>query len=252
MIIDTHAHLNISQFDHDIEDVIARAKELGVTKIIVIGMDDYHNKKAIELADKYPSVYAAVGVHPVDIDKAIVADVIPYLSHPKVVSIGEIGIDLYWKKDNLDTQKQVFKDQIELAIKYDLPVVVHTRESFNEAYEVVKPYQGRIRGVFHAFSSGLEDAYKAIDLGFYIGLGGVVTFPKANMTHELAKNIPLEHILVETDSPFLTPVPYRGKRNEPGYTKYVVDEIAKIKQIDPKVVAETTSNNAIRLFKLEK
>src|SRR5690606_2393354 len=124
---------------------------------------------------------------------------------------------LYWNKDNLEAQKQAFTEQIKLAIEYDLPIIIHTRDSFNEAYETIKPFKGKIKGVFHSFSAGLKEARMAIDLGFYIGIGGVVTFPKATILHELAKEIPLEHMLVETDSPFLTPVPYRGKRNEPGY-----------------------------------
>lgn len=251
MIIDTHSHLNMDQFEPDLEAVIKRSNELGVTRIIVIGMDDFHNKKALEIAEKNDHIYAAVGVHPVDIHKANVKDVIPLLRHPKVVAVGETGIDLYWKKDNLEAQKIVFIEQIKLAIEYDLPIIIHTRDSFNEAYETIKPFKGKIRGVFHSFSAGITEAKTAIDLGFYIGIGGVVTFPKATTLHELVKEIPLEHLLVETDSPFLTPVPYRGKRNEPGYTKYVVDEIAKIKQIDPSIVAAKTSENAIKLFRLE-
>ncbi len=251
MIIDTHAHLNMDQFEHDLETVIKRSNELGVGKIIVIGMDDFHNQRALAIAEKHEHIYAAVGVHPVDIHKADVKDIIPLLKHPKVVAVGETGIDLYWNKDNLEAQKLAFRKQIKLAIEYDLPIIIHTRDSFFEAYETIKPFKGKIKGVFHSFSAGLKEARMAIDLGFYIGIGGVVTFPKATTVHELAKEIPLEHMLVETDSPFLTPVPYRGKRNEPGYTKYVVDEIAKIKQIDPNIVAEVTTMNANKLFRLE-
>lgn len=252
MIIDTHAHLNTKSYDEDLDLVISRAKTYGVEKIIVIGMDDYHNKKAIELANIYPNLYATVGVHPCDVETEKIEDIMPLLKQNKVVSIGEIGIDLYWKKDNLDKQIIYFKRQLDLAYEYNLPVVIHTRESFNEAYEVVKPYKDKVTGVFHAFSSRLEDAKKAIELGFYIGIGGVVTFSKRGELEDIVREIPLEKIIVETDSPYLTPKPFRGKRNEPGYTKYVVEEIAKIKNIDVKMVEEITSNNAIALFRLEK
>lgn len=252
MIIDTHAHLNMHQFDKDLDAVINNAKALDVGKMIVIGMDKYHNQRALFLAEKYDNLFAAIGVHPVDVNKLTVDDIIPYLGKDKVVAVGETGIDLYWNKDNLEKQKTYFVRQIELAIQYDLPIIIHTRNSFDEAYDCVKPYKGKLRGVFHSFSSGLKEAKMVIDLGLYIGISGVVTFPKAIELKEIVKEVSLEHLLLETDAPFLTPAPYRGKRNEPGYTFYVAREIANIKAIDIETVKKVTTENANKLFRLEK
>lgn len=251
MIIDTHAHLNTKQYNDDLLEVISRSNTYGVTKIIIIGMDHYHNQKAVEIANNFDNIYATVGIHPCDVETEKIEDIFQFLDQKKVVAIGEIGIDLYWNNDNLDKQITYFKKQLDIAQKYNLPVVIHTRESFNEAYDVAKDYKGKVTGVFHAFSSTLEDAKKAVDLGFYIGIGGVVTFSKRGELEDIVREIDLSKIIVETDSPYLTPKPFRGKRNEPGYTKFVVDEIAKIKNIDVEEVKKITSNNAIKLFGLE-
>ncbi|VEU82907.1 TatD family hydrolase [Acholeplasma hippikon] len=251
MMIDTHAHLNTDAYKEDLDEVISRADLYGVKKIIVIGMDKYHNEKAVELANNYANLYATVGVHPCDVETEKIEDIIPLLDKNKVVALGEIGIDLYWNKDNLAKQIIYFKEQLDLAVRKNIPVIIHTRESFKEAYDVVKEYKGKLTGVFHAFSSTLDDAKKAIDLGFYIGIGGVVTFNKRGELEDIVKNIPLEKIIVETDSPYLTPKPFRGKRNEPGYTKFVVEEIAKIKNITIEEVSKITTNNANALFRLE-
>ncbi len=249
-MIDTHAHINTKQFNQTIDEVINRAKANHVNQIIVIGMDIYHNQRAIELVSKYPNLYASVGIHPTTLE-GDVDSLRPLLEHKRVVAIGETGIDLYWDKTNLDLQIKYFKAQIELAIAYDLPVIVHTRESFTEAYECLKPYKGKVRGVFHSFSSNLSDAKKAIDLGFYIGISGVVTFNKATDLHEIVEQIDLKHMILETDAPYLAPVPYRGKTNEPAYTMYVLKKVALIKSLDEKVVDEVTTMNAIKLFNLE-
>lgn len=250
-MIDTHAHINTKQFDNDIKQVIERANNAGVDKVIVVGMDAYHNQKALELIDTYPNLYASIGIHPTTL-KGNVSDLKPLLEHKKVVAIGETGIDLHWQTDNLDLQKKYFIEQIELAIAYQLPIIVHTRNSFKEAYECLLPYKGHITGVFHSFSSNLEDAKKAIDLGFYIGISGVVTFKKASELHDIVKHIDLKHMILETDAPYLAPVPHRGSRNEPSYTQYVLKEVAKIKAISPQFVDEITTKNANNLFGLEK
>ncbi|MDX9691344.1 MAG: TatD family hydrolase [Acholeplasmataceae bacterium] len=249
-IIDTHAHLNTKEFDDDLEQTILRAKQNDVTDMIVIGMDEYHNKKAIEIADEYPNIYATIGVHPGYVDEATVEHIISLISHHKVVAIGECGIDLYWTKDNLELQKQVFIQQIELSIEHNLPLVIHTRNSFDEAYECLLPYKGKARGVFHCFSSHLQDAKKAIDLGFMIGVDGPITYKNAEDIREIVKTIDLSHILVETDSPYLSPTPNRGKRNEPANTKEVVKKIAEIKGITIEEVAQITYQNAQKLFQL--
>lgn len=251
MIIDTHAHLNTDEFKSKIDDSLKLLKEHHVDYVIVVGMNHEANLRAIKLAFQHKELYATVGIHPCDIKNEKIEDLIPLLKEKKVVALGEIGIDLYWKKDNLEDQKKIFIQQIELAIQHDLPIIIHTRESFKEAYECVLPYKGKLRGVFHSFSSNIEDAKRAIELGFYIGISGVVTFKKALELHEIVKEIDLKHMLVETDSPWLAPVPYRGKRNEPAYTYYVVEEIAKIKNISSDEVAKITSNNAKMLFRLE-
>lgn len=251
MIIDTHAHLNTDEFKSKIDDSLKLLKEHHVDYVIVVGMNHEANLRAIKLAFQHKELYATVGIHPCDIKNEKIEDLIPLLKEKKVVALGEIGIDLYWKKDNLEDQKKIFIQQIELAIQHDLPIIIHTRESFKEAYECVLPYKGKLRGVFHSFSSNIEDARRAIELGFYIGISGVVTFKKALELHEIVKEIDLKHMLVETDSPWLAPVPYRGKRNEPAYTYYVVKEIAKIKNISSDEVAKITSNNAKMLFRLE-
>lgn len=251
MIIDTHAHLNTKDFYNKIEEVLKEASLLDVKKVIVIGMDQKSNKKAIELAEKYENIYATVGIHPSYVDDEDYNTIEPYLTHPKVVAVGEIGLDLYWRKDNLDRQKLFLDKQIQLAIKYQLPIVVHTRESFKESYEIISQYKNQVTGVFHCLTSSLEDMEKALDIGFYVGIGGVITFPKAVNVHDIAKALPLDKMLVETDSPYLAPIPYRGKKNQPAYTKYVVDKIAELRNMDVETIKNETTKNAVKLFNLK-
>lgn len=252
MIIDTHAHLNMEDYDQDLEEVLGRALKKDVSHVIVIGMHDPSNQKAIELADAHDMLYATVGIHPGYVDEDHdVSRIIPLFKHPKVVAIGECGLDFYWKDDNKELQKRVFQQQIELAELYDLPLVIHTRSSFQEAYDMLLPYKGKVRGVFHCFSSDLNDAKKAIELGFMIGIDGPITYKNNATLKEIVEAIDLSHLLVETDSPYLTPIPYRGKRNEPGNTRYVVEKIAEIKKMDVLEVERMTTDNAQRLFRLE-
>lgn len=251
MIIDTHAHLNMEQFQLDIKDVLDRAYQADVKKIIIIGMDQPSNQKAIDMARKSPDLYATAGIHPANVDDdQDISAVEALLKDPKVVAVGECGIDLYWRKDNLEVQKQIFQAHIELAIKYQLPLVIHNRDAFDVIYDMLVPYKGKVKGVFHCFSSDLEDAKKAIDLGFYIGIDGPVTFKNAIDIHKIVLEIDLKYLLVETDSPFLAPKPFRGKRNEPAYLKYVVDHMATIKGVSVDEIKEVTSHNAITLFNL--
>lgn len=247
-MIDTHAHLNIEDFKEDIDKVIQNAKDNNVKRIIVIGMDDASNKRAIKLSLKYEMVYATVGIHPGYVENGDAKNIIQYLNHPKVVAIGECGLDFYWTKDNVEEQKEIFKQQIILAKTYKLPLVIHTRNSFTEAYDMLKPYKGMVYGVFHCFSSNLEDAKKAIDLGFYIGIDGPVTFKKNEDLKAIIEHIDLNHILIETDSPYMAPVPYRGKRNEPAHLKYVAQKIAEIKKISLQSVVDITTVNSYQLF----
>jgi len=248
-MIDTHCHLNIEAFENDTEHVIQRAIESGIHQMIVIGIDSKSNQKAVELAETYENIYATVGIHPSVVDEENVSSIKQYFNHPKVVAIGECGIDLHWRKDNLEQQLKIFDEQIQLAMTYDLPLVIHTRDSFAEAYQAVLPYKGKVRGVFHCFSSTMEDALKAIDLGFYVGLDGPVTFKNGRDAIVIAKNIPLEWLLVETDSPYLAPTPFRGKRNEPAYLKYIIQAIADHRGISFEEVQQQTMKNAKQLFK---
>ena len=249
-MIDTHCHVNIEEFEKDSDQVIKDAIASGVKKMIVIGIDQKSNLKAIAIAEQYEEVYVAVGIHPSVCEEENFDDLIKLISHPKVVAIGECGIDLYWQQDNLEKQKEVFIKQIELSILHKLPLIIHTRNSFKEAYDCVIPYKNKARGVFHCFSSNLEDAFKAIGLGFYVGIDGPVTFKNAKDIKEIAKEIPLDRILIETDSPYLSPHPLRGKRNEPKNLRYIALALSEIKSCDIKEVIQETTSNAINLFKL--
>ena len=250
MIIDTHAHLNTEPYEQDLDAFIKRANDADVKKIIVIGMNKKANTRAIELSKK-PNLYATVGLHPSDVSEGLDTDLLrAQVDNPKVVAIGEIGIDLYWVKDNLELQLQVFRKQIDLAIELNLPVVIHMRDSTKEIYDVIKEYPN-LRGVMHCFSASFEWAMKFIALGFYIGIGGPVTFKNNLEAKEVAKNIPINRLLVETDSPYLAPVPFRGKQNEPAYTRLVVEEIAKLRGLSLEEVSTMTTQNAMRLFKIE-
>lgn len=250
-MIDTHAHLNIEIFESDIKKVVEHARLKHIQNIICIGMEKQSNLKAIELAKKFSIIYPTVGIHPgyVDDDQDI-KHLEGLIQTEKVIAVGECGIDLYWRKDNFDLQKKIFIRQIELSIKYQLPLVIHMRSSFNEIYEILKPYQGQVKGVFHCFSSHVEDAKKAIDLGFYIGIDGPVTFKNSEELKRVVQAIDLEYILIETDSPYLAPHPYRGKRNEPAYLSYIVDAIADLKEVTKDVVITQTTENAKKLFKI--
>ena len=250
MIVDTHCHLNTESFEADLDMVIKHAKEKTVTKMIVIGMYEKANEQAIALANTYEGLYATVGLHPSHVDEAFdEAKLMTQLKEPKVVAIGEIGIDLYWVKDNLDRQIEVFKQQLDLAIKLDKPVVIHLRNSAQEIYDVLKHYKD-LRGVMHCFSESLDWALKFIELGLYIGIGGPVTFKNNSITKAVVQGIPLDKIILETDSPYLAPTPNRGKRNEPANTYYVAQEVAKLTNKTLEEVAELTTSNAKRLFHL--
>ena len=250
MIVDTHAHLNTEDYQEDLEDVLIRSKMNDVNQIIVIGMDEETNLKAIELAEEHDMLFATVGVHPGYVDNQTTDHLESLLNKKKVVAIGECGIDLHWRQDNYELQRSIFIEQIELAKRFKLPLVIHTRSSFEEAYQCLVSSKGKVTGVFHCFSSNLKDAKRAIDLGFYIGIDGPITFKKAEDLVEIVQNIDLKHILVETDSPYLAPMPYRGKRNEPAHTKYVVEKIAEIKKRSVEEVMKQTTENAYNLFNL--
>ena len=247
MIIDTHTHLDNAKFIDDVDEVIKRAKENGVKKFIIPAADPKDLPRAIELAEKYEDIYFAVGVHPVDIDKYEDKLLLNYIDHEKCVAVGEIGLDYYWVKESNQRKKQqdFFKKQIEIALKYNKPIIVHVREATEDTYKIIEGYE-EVRGVFHCFNA----AHQLLDFSdrFYYGIGGVITFKNARKLIEVFPKIPKERVIIETDAPYLTPHPFRGKRNEPMYTIYVRDKIAELWNIMPKEVENITTNNAKRLF----
>lgn len=250
MLIDTHCHLLSSCYD-DVTTEINEAINAGVDKIIINGYDVQSSIEAVELAKKHDEVYAAVGIGPENIDNITESDINKILElsfNDKVVAIGEIGLDYYWTKENKETQINVFKSMLDIANKRNLPVIVHTRESIMDTYNLLTTYN--VTGILHCYSGSLEMAREFIKKGFLIGIGGVVTFKNAKKLKEVVKEIPLENISLETDSPYLTPEPYRGKPNNPSYLTYIVSEIAKIKNISNEEVISVTSNNVMGKFDL--
>ncbi|WP_174734806.1 TatD family hydrolase [Mesobacillus harenae] len=252
MFFDTHAHLNAEQFNEDYLEVINRALETGVSNIVVVGFDRPTITRAIELAENYEFIYAAVGWHPVDAVDMTDADLewLKELSaHPKVVALGEMGLDYYWDKSPKEIQKEVFRKQIKLAKQVKLPIIIHNREATADIVEILKEEgAAEVGGIMHCYSGSVEIAQECLEMNFYISLGGPVTFKNAKKPKEVATEIPLDRLLIETDCPYLTPHPFRGKRNEPAYVKLVAEQIAELKGVSVEEVAEATQQNAKRLF----
>lgn len=252
MLIDTHVHLNIEQFDEDREAVIARAKAAGVEKMVVVGFDHETIKKAIALAETYSFIYAAVGWHPVDAIDFTDNDLRwleELAGHEKVVALGEMGLDYYWDKSPKDVQKDVFRKQIALAKKVKLPIIIHNREATDDVIQLLQEEQAEeVGGIMHCFAGEVEHVQLCLDMNFYISLGGPVTFKNAKAPKEVAKVVPGDRLLVETDCPFLAPHPHRGKRNEPVYVRLVAEEIASLRETTIEEIERTTTENAERLF----
>ena len=252
MYIDTHSHLFDSAFDMDREEVIKECLNQNVGKLIVVGFDKETNKLALELSSKYNFLFPTVGLHPTELDDYS-DDFFLYLedlikSNKNIVGIGECGLDYYWDTSKKDLQKKVFLKQIELSLKYDLPLVIHSRDAIGDTLEVLKSVGKPLKGVMHGYSGSLEMAREFIKLGLKIGIGGVVTFKNAKNVKEVVKELDLSYFVLETDCPYLTPTPYRGKRNAPYYIPLIASEIASLKEIDVKEVGEATTNNANELF----
>jgi TatD DNase family protein len=252
MLFDTHVHLNAEQYNEDLQDVIDRALAEGVTNMVVVGFDEVTIKKAIELAESYDFLYASVGWHPVDaidMTEEHLAWLKELASHPKVVALGEMGLDYHWDKSPKDIQKEVFRKQIRLAKEVNLPIIIHNRDATADIVEILKEENaGEVGGIMHCFSGSVETALECVDMNFYISLGGPVTFKNAKKPKEVAESIPMDRLLVETDCPYLTPHPYRGKRNEPAYVKLVAQQIAELKGLTLEEVAGETAKNAKKLF----
>ena len=246
MLIDTHCHLSYEDYDN-LDEVIKNMNCI----MIASGCDDKTNKEVLELVAKYDNVYGTLGIHPEEIDNIskdsfkLIED---NLSNPKIVAIGEIGLDYYWTKDNIDKQKEVFEYQVKLAEKYNMPVVVHSRESIQDTYNILSKY--KTKGSIHCFSSSIEMAKEFFKIGYKIGIGGTVTFKNSKKIQDIVKEVDLDNILLETDSPYLSPEPLRSKKNVPDNVYYVALKIAELKGIELNKVIEKTRQNALNSFDL--
>lgn len=251
-MIDTHTHINMIE-SISIEEILNNAKENGIEKVIVPSANPKDFPEIVELINKYDNVYGMLGVHPSDAkdwDDSLINQIKDLCNNKKIVAIGEIGLDYYWDKSFNDLQMDVFIKQIKLANELNLPLDVHDREAHKDTFDILKQYNINSKVVMHCFSGSVEFAKECVKEGYYLGIGGVVTFKNAIKMKEVAKHIPLEYIILETDAPYLTPVPYRGTENQPAYVKYVAEEIAKLKEISYEEVKNVTTSNAERIFNL--
>jgi TatD DNase family protein len=253
-MIDTHAHIYADEFNDDIEAVLTRSKSAGVSRILMPAIDSETHEKMISLEDNQADYcISMMGLHPCSVKsnyKDELKAIEGYFTKRKFIAVGETGLDFYWDLTFKDQQYEVFHRQAELALNYNIPLVIHSRNSTNECIEVVRQHQnGNLKGVFHCFSGTAEQAQKIVDLGFYLGIGGVLTFKNSGLDKAIAE-IDLSKIVLETDAPYLAPVPYRGKRNECGYILYVAQKLAELKGIPVNEIDAITTDNASNLFGL--
>ncbi len=255
-LIDTHCHLDWNSFDPDRQAVIDRAVQAGVRRMITIGVDLASSRRAVEIAEQQVGVYAAVGVHPndcADFAATMLQEIRWLARHPKVVAIGEIGLDYYWHKVDHDTQARAFRAQLELAAEIDKPVIIHSRAAAPDVVTILDDFtqrSARVTGTLHSYFDDLEIARRIFALGFYIGVTGPITFKKSDRERDIIRQVPLERLLLETDAPFLTPHPHRGERNEPAYVRQVAETIARSREQPVEEIARQTTRNAERLFNL--
>ncbi|HIQ02215.1 MAG TPA: TatD family deoxyribonuclease [Anaerolineales bacterium] len=251
-LVDSHAHLDFPQFDGDRGTVIGRAREAGLVAILNVGTDLASSRAAVALAEAHDFIYAAVGVHPHDaktLTPAVLEELRTLARHPKVVAIGEIGLDYYRDLSPRPVQRRAFAEQLALAAELGLPAVVHSREAHDDVLAALGEWDGV--GVLHSYSGGPERLEEVLSLGFSVGLSGPVTFPEARKLRAVAALVPLDRLLVETDCPYLTPVPHRGRRNEPAYVRYVVEAVARARGEEPEGIARAAAENAHRLFEID-
>ncbi|MFW6269645.1 MAG: TatD family hydrolase [Bacillota bacterium] len=249
-LIDTHAHLDFPRFDKDREEVIKRARKNDIVKIVNVGANLASSRRSLELSQHYEYIFATAGVHPHDadqVDKNSIQVLKDFSKPDKVVAIGEIGLDFHYNNSPQEVQIKAFKKQLQLAREINLPVVIHSREAERETMKILKEAEIN-RGILHCFAGDMKMAEEALDMGLYLAFGGIITFNSADKLRKIVKNIPLERILLETDAPYLTPVPRRGKRNEPSYVRYVAKKIADIKKVEVEKIAEITSSNAEHVY----
>lgn len=254
MFIDSHAHIDDERFDEDREEIIKAIKQNDVDLFINVGADLGSSIRSVRLSEEYDFIYAAVGVHPHDadtMDENSIDVLRTFAKKEKVVAIGEIGLDYYYDNSPRDIQKDKFREQIRLAKEIDLPIIVHSRDAAGDTMDILREEQdGSLRGVLHCYSGSLEQAQEYIDLGFYISLAGPVTFKNARVPKEVAEAVDINRLLIETDSPYLTPEPYRGKRNNPMYVRHVAEKIAELRNMSVEEVAKITSKNTRELFRI--
>jgi TatD DNase family protein len=254
MLIDSHAHIQGKEYAGEVAAVIERARQAGVEKIIAVGGagDMTSNTEAVALAESFPDIYATVGMHPhdaKDVGPEDLAELKELSAHPKVVAVGETGLDYYYSHSPHEVQRRVFAQFIHMARESELPLVVHERDAAKDAAELLRAEgEANLRGVIHCFTGDYQAACKYLDLGFYISFTGIITFKNADRLRAVVRQVPLDRMMVETDSPYLTPVPHRGKRNEPAHVRWVAETIAKVKEVDLETVARVTSENVRDLF----
>ena len=256
MLIDSHAHIQSKEYASERDAIVERAREAGISKIIAVGGagDMSSNTEAIALADAFPDIYATVGMHPhdaKDVGEDVFSELSKLTSHRKVVAVGETGLDYYYNHSPHDVQRRVFTRFIHMARESGLPLVVHERDAAADAAGLLRQEgRGELCGVIHCFTGSYEAACEYLDLGFYLSFTGIITFKNAEPLREVVRKVPLERMLVETDSPFLTPVPHRGKRNEPAYVRFVAETIASLKCLPLTEIAQVTSGNVQSLFRI--
>ncbi|MEX2426047.1 MAG: TatD family hydrolase [Thermomicrobiaceae bacterium] len=250
-LIDTHCHIDLDSFDEDRTDVIGRALESGITDMLVIGFEPERWVAAEALAAEYPFIRVAAGLHPnsaTRFNDELLDDIASQVTRPEVVAIGETGIDLYWDDAPFEIQQRAFKAQIGLARELDVPFIVHQRDAESEVLEVLKSMTGPLNGVLHCFTGDWQYAQEILKLGMHIGLGGAITFKSRTDLHAAAAQIPLDRVVLETDAPFMAPVPIRGKRNEPAYVQIVAERLAELQSESIETIASATTQNAMTLF----
>ena len=251
-MIDTHTHLYLDHFKEDIDDVIHRAVSVGVEKFYLPSISSKHNKSMHVLENKFPNrIFCMIGLHPCYVDQNFESEikfVKKQIKEHDYKAIGEIGIDLFHEKKYFDQQVIAFEEQIKLSIDYDMPIVIHSRDSFDEIFEVLQKFKSnKLRGIFHCFTGNVEQANKIIDLNFHLGIGGVVTFKNGKIS-EFLSSVPIERIVLETDSPYLAPSPYRGKRNESSYLTIIADKLSEIYNLDVSEISRITQKNSYEIF----
>ena len=250
-MIDTHAHINFEEYQENFDGFLTNLKDNQIEKVIIPGVDFSTFKQITDLTEKYDMLYGAIGIHPSECStysQEKEQEIYKYIQHPKIIAVGEIGLDYYWTVEDKEEQQKIFIKQLEIAQECNLPVLIHDRDAHDDTYRILQNFKKLKNVVFHCFSGTPEFAKKCIDCGYYIAIGGIVTFKNAKDLKETAKIVPIERLLLETDAPYLAPVPYRGKLNSPEYLKYTAQEIANLRNTDIEEIKNQTTINANRIF----